>query len=323
MTGRTTISRYRTLLTLLGSPLVLAFVFQARAPGLQQAGIPSGNGLNFDHVLHVEDVELLCDDCHSGVEASVSGLDDLLPDKDVCADCHEVDDDDECGTCHTNVDEAAALERITTYSEKFSHQRHLTNGLECNDCHAALLQPDMVEVEAIPTMVGCLDCHESQSVTQECSSCHLADAVLLPETHAGDFLHTHGIVARLDAHETLSRMQCQTCHEPSYCQDCHEGDNVDRTTHPLNYEFTHALDARNLQPNCYTCHADVTFCGDCHAENQVLPQTHRPGWAIPGDGGLHRFEASADLNSCISCHQDDAATTCGTSGCHDSQFEDD
>lgn len=303
----------------MASPIVFAFVFQARAP-MPVRGLVQSSELEFDHVLHVEDVEVACEDCHAGVSESTTGLDDLLPDKNVCADCHEVDDEEECGTCHTNVDEAVYLESITTYSEKFSHERHLTQGLECQDCHAAVLEPE-TSVGALPEMVACLDCHESKSVTQDCASCHMPADDLVPSTHTTIFLHTHGDLARADAHDTIGRMQCQTCHEQSFCQDCHEGDNLDRTTHPLNYEFTHALDARGAERNCASCHTSVSFCADCHAENQILPQNHRPGWTNTLDGGMHRLEAQRDLNSCITCHQDDADQTCGLSGCHESSLE--
>ncbi len=310
MTRANIIDKLKAPILLIVSPLMIAFVFQARLP----AGLVAETSeLIFDHVRHVEDEGLVCDDCHSGVESSASGLDNLLPNKDVCSDCHEVDDEAECGTCHSNVDEAKPLTPITDYSEKFTHEGHLGTGLECQDCHAAVLRPvDPVvgAVGALPTMINCVDCHEQKSASLECSTCHMPSEDLRPVTHAADFLRVHGVLARADAHDALDRMQCQTCHQESYCQDCHEGDNLDRLTHPLNYQFTHALDARGQERACVTCHADPVFCADCHIDNQVLPQNHRPGWSNTIDGGMHRFEAAADLNSCISCHQDNADQVC-------------
>ena len=301
-------------LVILISPLVLAFVFQSRIPDV--APPTSSSGLIFDHVLHVDENEMACDDCHGGVESSVTGLDNLLPDMDVCADCHDVDDDDECATCHTNADDPEGSVYITKYSQKFSHEKHLVGGFECQACHAAVLVETPTEESSLPTMLNCQDCHEMESASLECATCHMPDDVLKPASHVAGFLHTHSDMAQTDAHSDLNGLQCQSCHDDDFCQDCHEGDNVDRFTHPLNYEFTHALDARSQEKACISCHTDQTFCVDCHNDNQVLPLNHRPGWVNRVDGGLHRFEASSDLNNCIACHEDNADQICQP--CHGS-----
>jgi hypothetical protein len=299
---------------LLISPFILAFFFQARLPGVARPDSPGG--VIFDHIFHVVDNEMACEDCHAGAETSLSGRDNLLPDMDVCSDCHDVDDDDECASCHVNADDPEGSLYITTYSQKFPHQTHLLGGFECEACHASLLVPDAPSAEALPGMVNCQQCHEMESASLECSTCHMPDDVLKPASHTPSFLHTHSDMVQFDTHEAINGLQCQSCHDDDFCSDCHEGDNVDRLTHPLNYEFTHALDARGQERTCITCHSEPTFCVDCHNDNQVLPLNHRPGWVNTVDGGLHRFEASADLNNCIACHQDNADQICQP--CHGS-----
>ncbi len=299
---------------LLISPLILAFVFQARLPGPVPA--EATRGLIFDHVLHVEDNEMECDECHAGVEASLTGLDNLLPDKDICSDCHDVDDDDECATCHVNPEDPEGPLYITKYSQKFAHSVHLAGGFECAACHASVLVAGAPESASLPTMVNCQDCHEMKSAPLECETCHMPEDVLKPASHNPGFLHTHGDMAQLDTHADLNGLSCQSCHDDDFCSDCHEGDNVERLAHPLNYEFTHALDARSQEKACITCHTEPAFCVDCHNDNQVLPQNHRPGWVNRVDGGLHRFEAEADLGNCIACHQDNADQICQP--CHGS-----
>jgi len=303
-------------LVLLISPLALAFVFQARIP--EPARNESSGGVIFDHVLHVQDNDMACDDCHSGVEASTSGLDNLLPDMDVCSDCHDVEDDAECGSCHVNPDDPEGSMYITTYSQKFAHEKHLARGFECETCHASLLMPDEPDASPLPAMPDCQSCHEMESASLECATCHMPDDVLRPASHTPDFLHSHSDMAQSDAHAALNGLQCQSCHDDDFCSDCHEGDNVGRRSHPLNYEFTHAMDARGQEKACISCHTDQTFCVDCHNDNQVMPRNHRPGWVnrIPGDGGLHSLEASRDLNNCIACHQDNADQICQP--CHGS-----
>lgn len=257
-----------------------------------------------------------CGECHGGAETSLTGMDNLLPDMDVCSDCHDVEDDAECGTCHVDPDDPEGSIYITSYSQKFAHATHLSADLQCEACHAAVLLPEAAEAATLPSMLNCQECHETQSAPLLCSTCHMPDDVLKPASHTTSFLHTHGDMAQLDTHPALNGLQCQSCHEDDFCQDCHEGDNTDRLTHPLNYEFTHALEARGQEKTCITCHTEQTFCVDCHNDNQVLPQNHRPGWVNRVDGGLHRLEASRDLNNCIACHQDNADQICQP--CHGS-----
>jgi hypothetical protein len=111
--------------------------------------------------------------------------------------------------------------------------------------------------------------------------------------------------------EFSSNMTCATCHQQSFCQKCHEGENLDNTTHPMNYAFTHALEAQGKEKTCTVCHQDRQFCNDCHRDYQVFPHNHQqPGWAVPNTGGLHVMEAENDLESCISCHEMNAQEVC-------------
>lgn len=273
------------------------------------------DGVRFSHRLHMEDVGAVCEDCHEAVAGSVTGADNLLPDHDTCATCHEVDDLDECGTCHTNPDDPEGLVYITGYSTKFPHATHVEGGLACASCHAGIEAAEIDTEVPLPGMVQCVDCHNDNVASVECMTCHEEGEDLVPETHVVGFARMHGALAQQGAVSAHGDLTCQTCHDDVFCQDCHEGENLDRLTHPLNYAFTHALDAQSGAVNCTTCHTETAFCADCHAENQLMPQNHTAGWAVPGSGGRHRIEALNDIETCIACHEDDAEITCG--GCHD------
>ena len=47
----------------------------------------------FSHKYHILEEELACNDCHTSVDESTTGADDLMPIPSVCADCHEIDDE--------------------------------------------------------------------------------------------------------------------------------------------------------------------------------------------------------------------------------------
>lgn len=277
------------------------------------AGLPAGDDpteLIFSHRLHVEDQELECSDCHGGVAESEIGADNLLPTKAVCADCHDVDDEDECSTCHSNLTQPQPVPRIETYSAMFSHKRHLNADMTCENCHAGMAEVEVATVRVLPGMVKCLDCHDQHAVAElECSTCHAPEEDLVPLSHGPDFLHAHSDIARTNAPVNGDKT-CQTCHQVSECQDCHEGDNLDRLSHPLNYEYTHALDAQAFEKNCVTCHSDRQFCADCHRDNFILPRTHVPGFVNKVNGGTHAFEAENDIETCMSCHESNAEEIC-------------
>ena len=268
------------------------------------------NELIFSHKLHVEENELECETCHTGVEASISGKDNLMPAKASCEECHEVAEEEECKLCHSDLENPRAVPRVETYSEIFSHEKHITAELECLTCHNEIAQKELAWPYLLPDMPSCMDCHETKVVANECETCHLPGENLKPLSHTIDFIHSHSDLAGNSADDISANMNCVTCHQQQYCQDCHEGDNLDRLTHPLNFQFTHALSAQGKENDCSVCHSEKQFCIDCHRDNFVLPHNHTAGWAIPVGGGRHRDEALNDLESCMACHEQNAEQIC-------------
>lgn len=260
------------------------------------------SGLEFSHKVHVVDNEVECITCHAQAEESESGKDDMLPSKAICNDCHEADE----------VGNPEMLPRVDDYSAMFSHKQHLSSGLECETCHVSVAKAETAEEYVLPDMLDCMSCHTTKAVSNECSTCHLPSESLLPVSHTPNFKHNHGDLARAQVKDISADMSCTTCHTQNFCQNCHEGDNLDRLTHPLNYETTHALEAQSRQKECSVCHMDRSFCIECHSERQVMPHNHTAGWVnnLRSDGGRHSSEALNDIESCIACHEQNAAQTC-------------
>jgi len=285
--------------------------------GLAANNVETDSGLIFSHKYHVEDEELECLDCHENVIESITGVDNLLPSKEVCADCHDVEEEDQnCADCHTNPDDPKGSALVVNDDINFSHKKHYDEGKECEDCHEGIAEKETVLPYLIPDMVACMDCHETDNPSSQCMTCHTSEEDLLPLSHLPNFAHSHGDLAQADAMEFSNDMSCQTCHSVDYCQTCHEGDNLDRFSHPLNYIVTHSLESRGKQKDCQSCHFEKQFCNDCHRDFNILPHNHVAGWTntIPGDGGWHRIEAQNDLENCRSCHDADAEVVC--SPCH-------
>lgn len=272
--------------------------------------------LKFSHKLHVVDNEMECAACHEAAESSQTGADNLLPTMETCANCHDVEDDQACQLCHSDMDNPRSVPRVETYNELFSHEKHLTAGFECNSCHLGVKNKVVVEPYLLPNMTECMSCHTNKNASNECYGCHKPSDRLKPLTHGTNFLHQHGDLARTSLEVLPDTKTCNLCHSKNYCQECHEGDNLDRLSHPLNYAFTHSLDARGKERDCGVCHTERSFCNECHRENLIMPHNHTIGWTnrIPGDGGRHRLEAETDLENCMSCHEANAEQICLT--CH-------
>jgi hypothetical protein len=251
----------------------------------------------FPHDLHFEN-DVACADCHEGAATSTTAADPLLPDMEVCADCHETDDDETCGMCHLNVDEAGDYPHAVYGATLFGHSRHLDRGLKCQECHGdpAAAQP------VVPGKRDCRVCHETGEDYADCRLCHLEKQDLIPISHGATWVNGHGLSARED------QSRCYQCHTETTCQECHAGDNVRPRSHKLNYAFEHALEARGNEMQCAVCHQDPNYCGNCHIAERVLPRDHsQTGWVSMSGGGRHATEAVFNLESCISCHSAGAA----------------
>ncbi|MDP6776882.1 MAG: cytochrome c3 family protein, partial [Candidatus Latescibacteria bacterium] len=100
-------------------------------------GVPSTT-IRFSHKLHLgEDVEAECTMCHPA-EESASASDRLLPTMEICGECHDVEDDDGCATCHLDLDIVGEID-VPSREIVFSHQSHLGyDGTACTTCHAGL-----------------------------------------------------------------------------------------------------------------------------------------------------------------------------------------
>ncbi len=207
--------------------------------------------------------------CHEGVADSRSAADTFRPDMDVCANCHDVEDDGTCNMCHTNVDEAGDYPVRAFGAAKFAHAPHVAAGLACGTCHG---DPEGA-ARPIPGKPECRVCHATAADYADCRLCHADDNDLRPATHVTGWDVRHGADARLD------QAACALCHTQSTCQECHAGDNVRPRTHPLNFAFDHAARARGNELECAVCHTEPEFCTACHAANRVLPASHsQVGW---------------------------------------------
>ena len=312
----------------------------------------SGNDevIKFSHKLHAELSE--CKSCHSAVVNSISLLDRLYPNHDNCKECHDVEDDTQCSTCHFEGKFEPLVQSKSALI--FNHKFHVAEkNMECQTCHKGFetVAYSSELSNPHPMMEDCYTCHNDKSfASNACESCHISTANLIPQNHRGaDYISSHKFAAReIDAN-------CQMCHGISNnsCQECHvattaitetnvendfyqpyspsrfiDGAKRQQITrvHELNYRFIHGMDAKGKTSDCQSCHQFETFCASCHqseaqdfAYGGILPVSHlKTDFKTIGvgtGGGEHAVLARRDIESCISCHDINGADpTCIT--CH-------
>lgn len=327
--------RYYTLLFL---PLSFILIFSAFTSKKSSVDI-TGNDevIKFSHKLHVELAE--CKVCHAAVLNSISLKDRLYPNHDNCKDCHDVEDDSQCTTCHYEGKFEPLVQKKSALI--LNHKFHVVDkNMECQTCHkgfetvaysSELSNPN-------PMMEDCYSCHNNTSfASNTCESCHISTANLIPQNHKSvNFMEQHKFAAKgIDAN-------CQMCHDQNNnsCQDCHvattgitevntednfyqpyspsryiDGAKSQQITrvHELNYRFIHGLDAKGKTEDCSSCHQIETFCGSCHQSKErdfalggIIPTSHlKAGFSTIGvgtGGGEHATLARRDIERCISCH---------------------
>jgi len=304
--------------------------------------------IKFSHSLHSELVE--CADCHSTVAESTSLTDRLLPNHDNCVDCHDLDDENECKTCHVNENYEPLIQKKTELI--YNHKIHKLQGMNCIDCHKGLDKVDysFESSEVIPSMEICAACHnEVKIATNACESCHISTYNLLPQNHRNvDYTRSH----KFQAWEVNAN--CMMCHDNNTCQDCHvsttgitemnlpddfyapyyPGNSVDgpkqqvilKVHGDFGYRYSHGIDAKGKTSECQTCHQIETFCAGCHqSENRdfalagIVPSSHLMDnfktFGVGSGGGEHATLARRDIEQCVSCHDVQGADpTCIT--CH-------
>jgi hypothetical protein len=315
----------------LGGPLLSCRQVQPKSTASQPITKRADNDIIFSHAQHAkEDVE--CDSCHEGVEGAKDLSQVHRPNKETCADCHEVEEKETCKTCHRNVEQPGRLPRRSpTPRLVFSHASHIERGAECVACHtSAMVSNDLASIQRPRMRSECFSCHNHLADYRalRCKDCHeaLSDfpiKFVSQFNHEGDFLHEHGRWAHSQPD------LCATCHRQSYCADCHSQRAVlrpsvklaeqvgQRFIHRGDWVTRHAVEAHANPQSCTRCHSNKS-CNDCHSARGVSATTGQPGarsphppdWLNPASPNNHGLAARRQIVQCAGCHDQGSRTNC-------------
>lgn len=302
-------------------PIAGILLFVASSSNITSSGHKGNKGvIKFSHKVHKDAAE--CDVCHAAVKTSKSLGDRLMPTHDNCKDCHDVNDEKVCKTCHyDNVNEPLKQPKSELI---FNHSAHINQqNLKCETCHKGVSDVEYAEdaPQASPAMETCYQCHNGTKAkignivaSNACEACHISTADLKPQSHKSTaFISSHKFAAR------GFKANCVMCHDNASCQECHSSTNMitEQNTakdfyrpyspsnsgsgakqqqitrvHNLNYVYTHGIDAKGKTAECQSCHETETFCVSCHQGKEgdfsmggVAPKTHlQPTFMVLGVG---------------------------------------
>lgn len=189
-----------------------------------------------------------------------------------------------CLGCHK------AIRTGTFVSEegvRMVHEHVIEAGAPCTVCHngVAHVREDRFERSV---MTECLRCHDDESASAACETCHEGDPGRLP------------ITERIFGLAEMPPVDCEGCHTLDACDDCHglRMPHPDDFASPYSHARLGAFEGR--QRLCFRCHVSNDCQAGCHGDLNG----HGPGWK--------RLHATLPEAYCSGCHDTDRF--CGV--CH-------
>jgi Cytochrome c7 and related cytochrome c len=164
------------IVVLLGGAGTLAAVVFSNSSFITGEGEFVEQPLAFSHQLHVNDVGLKCEYCHSGTNKKNSAD---MPSLETCYGCHReiLKGTDFLKPVREGYLKETSIRwnRVNKLADHvhFNHSRHIQKGVQCITCHGDVGKMPLMAPEHHFNMKYCLDCHRTQSPKlQDCYTCH-------------------------------------------------------------------------------------------------------------------------------------------------------
>ena len=202
--------------------VVLKFVFDS----LMGVGVTTNyqpeQPIAFSHKIHAGDNGIDCNYCHSSARTSKhSGI----PSANVCMNCHaNITSGTTTGTVEIQkIYDAIGYDPDTRtyiegYDQKpiewvrihnlpdlayFNHSQHVTVGqLECQECHGAIEEMDVVKQDSELTMGWCIECHRETEVKMEGNDYYTSMHEKMKVKYAGEKITV----------DKMGGLECGKCH---------------------------------------------------------------------------------------------------------------
>ncbi len=248
-----------------------------------------------------------CTACHAGV--TTGDADAVYPEFATCGGCHD-------GNTGPVIEWQAPESRASSLA--FDHAPH---AFDCATCHLPGGEDDLASM-AYPEPESCFGCHAPDTQHQQaedCGFCHArVTSFRLTQDGAREPFHGVGFVNNHGAAASAGQPDCASCHAENTCAQCHEA-QAEPDFHPVNFLASHGPEAYGRTSDCTSCHSSEAFCRECHVN---LGMEGGGGFVAPFHDNQavwilsHPQAARQDLESCVSCHQQNDCLRChsGTAG---------
>ena len=254
--------------------------------------------LHFSHQDHAR-AGVRCLDCHQGITSATLATRAHLPSMQSCWRCHgdgslgnhQDGASSACNTCHLSQPNGQLQTQVGGQSmlpPRWLHGMDHDRDFLVRHRWVAADRGDL-----------CAQCHQED----ECVECH-DGRVRMTRVHRGDFLTTHGPMAR------RNETRCASCHTTQrFCTECHARLGLAPVSasaialggqfHPSGWsEGAHALEAQRSMTTCTSCHVE-NDCVVCHGASGI-------GAGLSPHPANYVSRCAADWNrnrrACRTCH---------------------
>ena len=202
--------------------VVLKFAFDAMMGVGVTTNYQPEQPIAFSHKIHAGDNSIDCNYCHASARTSKHSA---IPSANVCMNCHaNIVSGTTTGTSEIQkIYDAIGYDPdsrtyIPGYEQKpiewvrihnlpdlayFNHSQHVTVGqLECQDCHGAIEEMDVVKQSSPLTMGWCIECHRETEVKMEGNDYYTRMHEKMKEKYAGEKITV----------EKMGGLECGKCH---------------------------------------------------------------------------------------------------------------
>jgi hypothetical protein len=198
---------------------------------------------------------------------------------------------------------------------RFSHRVHLSEGMQCVQCHTRITSSKVSAQNDLPTGEACDGCHGDQHPQTAETSRHCADC------------HPHVQELRVTATSSISAPTLEFSHAAhldrgAACSDCH-GDfsevGLATIRHlPREADCMSCHDGKQASQRCSTCHPSgsdgrlLTAIGDDPVADALIPRGSS-AWGAEHDLAFvqdHAGVAKSNPELCATCHDESSCQDC-------------
>lgn len=178
------------------------------SPEFTDVGYAPEQPVPYSHKLHVDQLGLDCQYCHTDVFESKQAN---IPATQTCMNCHgqiKTDSEDLALVRHS-WETGEAIEWIRVHNlpdyAYFNHSAHVSVGVGCESCHGRVDKMEVVYQETPLSMGWCLDCHRE------------------PEKYVRPVEEVTTMGYQVENQLELGKelVDKNNIHAPTYCQGCH------------------------------------------------------------------------------------------------------